>query len=160
SWTAAPAAVRELTELEKVTEGDLKITFVGVVNFENKNRARLSISGTLKGVDDNGPCRHTLDGTAYVDLDSSMLVYVSVKGSHELLDGEGRTGGRIDGRFTLSRKLAEVEALNDEALAKLTLKPNAENTRLLYENAELGVRFVHPRRWHVGAVQGTQITLN
>ena len=149
-----------MTDLEKVTEGKLQVTFVGVVTFDGKERARLTVAGTLRGVDDNGPARHTLDGTAYVDLDSSHLSYLSVKGTHELLDGEGKTNGRIDGRFTMTRKLALNDALTDAAIAKLEVKPTPENTRLLYANDDLGVRFVHSRRWRIGAVQGKQITLD
>ena len=35
-----------------------------------------------------------------------------------------------------------------------------ENTLLLYDNEELGVRFLYPRGWRVGAVQGKQLTLD
>ncbi len=160
SWNATASAVRELTDLEKVSVGALVVKLVGVVTFDGKSRARLSVSGSLRGVDDNGPAKHTLDGTAYVDLDTSLLSYLSVKGTHELLDGEGRTNGRIDGRFTMTRKLTPSEALSDAAIAKLGVKPTPENTRLLYLNDELGVRFVHSRRWRVGAVQGKQVTLD
>jgi hypothetical protein len=158
AWTAGPNAVKELTDLGKVTGGDLKITFIGIVQFDGKERARLGLEGVLRGVDDNGPARHTLDGTAYVDLDSSLLSYLSVKGSHELLDGEGTTLGRLDGRFTMTRKLSDTDALSDAAIAKLELKPNGENTRLLYKNDE--VQFTYPRRWRVAAEQGKQITLD
>lgn len=160
TWSANSAAVRELTDLEKITSGELTLTYVGAVTFDGKQRARLNVAGTLTGVDDHGPARHTIEGTAYVDLDSSLLSYLSVKGSHELLDGEGKTSGRIDGRFTMTRALIKTEDLTDDAIAKLELKPTAANTRLLYENKDLGVRFVHSRRWRVGAVQGRQVTLD
>jgi hypothetical protein len=40
------------------------------------------------------------------------------------------------------------------------VEPNADNTQLLYDNPELGVRFLYPRRWHVGQIRGRQITLD
>lgn len=160
SWIATAAAVRELTDLERVDKGELKIAFVRIVDFDGKQRARLSLAGTIRGVDSNGPARHTLDGTAYFDLESQLLTYITLKGSHELLDGDGKPSGRIDGRFTLTRTISTTLDLSDEELAKLPLQPTAENTRLLYDNPELGIRFVHPRRWRVGAVQGRQITLD
>lgn len=160
TWNANSAAVRELTDLEKITSGELKLTYIGAVTFDGKQRARLNVAGTITGVDDHGPARHTIEGTAYFDLDSSMLSYLSVKGTHELLDGEGKTSGRIDGRFTMTRSLSQAHDLTDETIAKLELKPTAVNTRLLYENKDLGVRFVHSRRWRVGAVQGRQVTLD
>jgi hypothetical protein len=50
--------------------------------------------------------------------------------------------------------------LSDASLRDLDLKPGAENTLLLYDNPDLGVRFLHPRGWRVGAVQGKQVTLD
>ena len=50
--------------------------------------------------------------------------------------------------------------MTDAALGGLTLKPTAENTLLLYDNPERGVRFLYPRGWRVGAVQGKQVTLD
>ena len=40
------------------------------------------------------------------------------------------------------------------------MKPDAENTQLLYDDSNLGVRFLYPRGWRVGAVQGKQVTLD
>ncbi|CAN5613648.1 hypothetical protein BH11PLA2_BH11PLA2_46100 [soil metagenome] len=160
TWDASAEAIRELTDLEQVTAGKLSIKFVGIVTFDGKDRARLSISGSLRGVDDNGPCKHTLDGTAYFDVDTAMLVYLSVKGTHDLLDGEGQLAGRIEGRMTMTRGVSTAESLADDVVMKLELKPTPENTRLLYENSTLGVSFTHPRRWRVGAVQGKQVTLD
>jgi len=50
--------------------------------------------------------------------------------------------------------------LGDDALKDVGLEPNAENTRLLYDNPDLGVRFLYPRRWHVGAVRGSQVAMD
>src|SRR5204862_4039693 len=47
----------------------------------------------------------------------------------------------------------------DTALRGLSLEPNADNTLLLYDNPELGVRFLYPRRWRVELVRGRQVTL-
>jgi hypothetical protein len=59
---------------------------------------------------------------------------------------------------TLSPK--PPDELTDGALGLLGLKPTAENTLLLYDNPQLGVRFLYPRGWRVGAVQGRQVTLD
>ena len=50
--------------------------------------------------------------------------------------------------------------LSDDALKGVALEPNAENTLLLYDNPDFGVRFLYPRRWHVGAVHGSQLALD
>src|SRR5207248_617329 len=49
--------------------------------------------------------------------------------------------------------------LSDEALRGLVLEPGDDNTQLLYENTELGIRFLYPRRWRVAGVEGRQVTL-
>ena len=162
TWKASAAAVAELTDLEKVEEGGLSVEFVGVVEVDRRRVARLKVSGVVKGVNQDGPSRQTLDGTAYFDLGDAMLTYLSVKGTHELLDGKGQTVGRIEGQFTMTRgRLDKAPAdLSDASLRDLELKPTAENTLLLYDDARLGVRFLYPRGWRVGAVQGRQVTLD
>ncbi len=161
SWPLAAEGVTELTDMEKVTAGGFTLKFVGVVTINGRKQARLSLSGSARGVDDNGPCQHTLDGTAYFDLDGSRLAYLSLKGTNNLLDGSGQTVGTIEGRFTLNRTAtSEVAELSDAALKALDLKPTAENSALLYDNPQLGVRFLYPRRWRIGAVQGKQVTLD
>jgi hypothetical protein len=162
TWKASQGAVAELTDMEKVEEGGLAVEFVGVVEVERRRVARLKVSGTVKGVNQDGPSRQTLEGTAYFDLDDNVLSYLSLKGTHELLDGKGQTVGRIEGQFTMTRgRLEKPPAdLSDASLNGLELKPTAENTLLLYEDARLGVRFLYPRGWRVGAVQGKQVTLD
>lgn len=161
TWPLGPDGVAELTDMEKVTAGGFTLKLVGVVTLNGRPQARLSLAGTARGVDDNGPCKHTLDGTAYFDLAANRLAYLSLKGTHDLLDGSGKTVGTIEGRFTLTRSAAaDVPELSDAALKGIDLKPTSENSTLLYDNATLGVRFHYPRRWRIGAVQGRQVTLD
>lgn len=161
TWSVGTEAVTELTDLEKVESGGLTMKLLGIVTLNGRQQARLSLSGSVRGVDDNGPCRHTLDGTAYFDLKDNRLVYLSLKGTHELLDGSGRTTGTIEGRFRITRSTApESEMISDKALEKISTKPTAENSALLYDNSELGLKFLYSRRWRVGAVQGRQLTLD
>ena len=42
----------------------------------------------------------------------------------------------------------------------LTLEPNADNTQLLYDNPDLGLRFLYPRRWRVAGDLGQQVRLD
>jgi hypothetical protein len=160
SWPMAPEAVSELTDIEKVTAGGFTLKLVGIISLNGRQQARISLAGTVRGVDDNGPCKHSLDGTAYFDLTANRLSYLSLKGTHELLDGSGKTVGTIEGRFTLTRSASDARDLADAAIKGVELKPNSENSLLLYDNRELGVRFLYPRRWRVGAVQGRQVTLD
>lgn len=161
SWSIGPDAISELTDLEKVTDGSYTMKIVGLVTVNGRRQARLSLSGTIRGIDDNGPCKHTLDGTAYFDLTINRLVYLSLKGTHDLLDGSGKTVGTIEGRFTVSRSVIDnAKELSDAAIKDLSLKPTPENSAMLYDNRELGIRFRYSRRWRIGAVQGRQLTLD
>jgi hypothetical protein len=162
SWKASAAAVAELTDMEKVEEGAVTVEFVGLTKVSGKPLARLKLTGTVRGVNEDGPNRQKIDGTAYFDLDASILTYLSVRGTHELLDGKGQTVGVIEGQFAMTRSpVSQMPAdLSDASLRDLELKPNSENTLLLYDNQDLGVRFLYPRGWRVGAVQGKQLTLD
>jgi hypothetical protein len=162
TWKASAATVQELTDMEKVEEGALTVEFVGVAKLDGKNLARLKLSGTLRGVNEDGPNKQTITGTAYFDLDRGFLTYLSVRGTKELLDGMGRAVGVVEGQFSMTRApVAQMPAdLSDASLRDLDLKPGSENTLLLYDNSDLGVRFLYPRGWRVGAVQGNQLTLD
>ena len=162
SWKASAAAVAELTDMEKVDSGAIEVELLGVTEIERKRVARLRISGTVKGVNEDGPNEQSLEGTAYFDLDAGLLTYLSIKGTHKLLDGTGQTVGVIEGQFSMTRARIDrpPAELSDSALSIVALKPTAENTLLLYDNVELGVRFLYPRGWRVGAVQGRQVTVD
>ena len=102
-----------------------------------------------------------LDGWYLFDLESNYLSYLYLKGVHSLLDQDGKEAGHVEGRYVLSRK-ADVtnRDLGDDALKDAALEPNADNTRLLYDNPDLGVRFLYPRRWRVAQVRGSQVALD
>jgi hypothetical protein len=160
-WPATDAAVIDLTDLEKVDGGGLEVEFVGVIESNKKQYAKLTFAGTVKGVNEDGPSRQTLDGTAYFDLEAKRVSYLKLNGVHELLDDKGQVTGKIEGAFTLTREASpKADEFTDAALKNVDLKPSDDNTLLLYDNPELGVKFLHPRRWRVGVVQGKQFTLD
>jgi hypothetical protein len=160
-WTAAGSAVQELTDFERIEEGQLECRFEQVTLVEKRRHARIAFSGTVKGVNEDGPIRQQLDGYLFFDLESNHLSYLSLRGVKHLLDKDGKTAGTVEGRFVLSRQ-AHVRRpeLSDDALRGLSVEPNAENTLLLYDNPDLGLRFLHPRRWRVAGVRGRQVTLD
>src|SRR4029077_4203743 len=132
-WQAKPGAAQELTDLEQI-EGGLECRFVEITTLAGRRLARVTFVGTVRGVSDDGPSRQQLDGFYYFDLESSHLSYLSLKGSHSLLDKTGQEAGRIEGQFTLTRQ-AHVRSpeLADEAIRGLAVEPTADNTLLLYE---------------------------
>jgi hypothetical protein len=159
-WTAKPAAAQELTDLELI-EGGLDCQFTEITTLAGRRLARVTFNGTIRGVSEDGPSRQTLDGFYYFDLESSHLSYVSLKGVHSLLDKTGQEAGRVEGQFTLTRQAhARSTELADEAIRGLSLEPTADNTLLLYESAELGVRLLYPRRWRMQAARGKQLFLD
>ncbi len=125
TWKASATTVAELTDMEKVEEGAITVEFVGVTKVAEKRVAKLKVSGTVRGVNEDGPNRQKIDGTAYFDLDAGCLTYLSVRGTKDLLDGKGQTVGVVEGQFALTRTpVAKVTAdLSDAALRDLDLKP-------------------------------------
>jgi hypothetical protein len=67
----------------------------------------------------------------------------------------------VKGQFVLTRQAnTNSGELGDDVVRRLIVEPNADNTQLLYDNPDLGVRFLYPRRWHVGQIRGRQIMLD
>jgi hypothetical protein len=159
-WTALTSAVQELTDLDRI-EGKLECRLEGIVMLDKRRHARVSLSGTVKGTNEDGPNQQKLDGYYYFDLESNHLSYLSFRGMHSLLDRDGKEVGHVEGQFVLTRQAhTEAKELTGVALKGLTLTPTADNTLLLYDSAELGVRFLYPRRWRVAGGLGQQVRLD
>jgi hypothetical protein len=162
TWTAADAAVQELTDLERIESGKLECRLESLTQLGGRRLARVTFAGTVGGVNEDGPNRQQLDGYLFFDLESNHLSYLYLKGVHFLLGKDGKEMGRIEGKFVLTRQAHGRSAdLADQALRGVVIEPNADNTLLLYDNAELGVRFLYPRRWRVAGVRnGRQVALD
>jgi hypothetical protein len=159
-WNAAAFAVQELTDLDKIEEGSVSCQLDKVETQNGHRQARITFNGSVRGVGEDGPTRHTLDGYLLFDMQSNHVTSLSVRGSQQLLDKDGKAVGKVEGTFVLTRHPDSCKELSDEALRPLKLEPNEENTQLLYDNSELGVRFLHPRRWRVAGVHGKQVALD
>jgi hypothetical protein len=159
-WQANVVALKELTDLERIDEGGLTCTFESVTTLVGRRQARARFEGTVRGVGEDGPARHQLEGQFYFDLVSNHMSYLHVKGTHFLLDKNGQPQGQVEGTFVLTREPAQPRDLSDAELRGLVLEPNEDNTLLLFEQAELGVRFLYPRRWRMASVSGRQIALD
>jgi hypothetical protein len=160
-WTAREPAVRELTALEHIDEGSVECRLEQLTTLEKRRHARVTLTGTVRGTNEDGPDRQELDGYFFFDLESQHLSYLYLKGVNILLDKEGKELGRVEGSFVLTRQAhTAARDLTDEALRGVGLEPNADNTRLLYDNPEVGLRFLYPRRWHVAGVHGRQLGID
>jgi len=160
-WQANGVAVKELTDLERIDEGNLTCTFEAVTTLVGRQQARISFQGTVRGMGEDGSARHQLEGQLYFDLVSNHLSYVHVKGTQFLLDKNGNAQGQVEGTFVLTREpVPPARDLTDDDLRGLVLEPTDDNTLLLFEQADLGVRFLYPRRWHIAGVTGKQIALD
>jgi hypothetical protein len=160
-WRASAVAVQELTDLERIEEGGLECKLEQLTTLAGRRHARVGFSGSMRGPGEDGPTGHQLDGFLLFDLESSHLSYVSFHGVQTLLDKGGKAAGKIEGNFVLTRRPIAVPAdLSDAGLRGRALEPNAENTLLLYDNPELGVRFLYPRRWRVAGVHGRQLAVD
>jgi hypothetical protein len=160
-WTATRSAIQELTDMDRIDEGQVECRFEEITTLSQRRHGRIAFAGTVRGINEDGPNRQALDGYLFFDLESNHLSYLSLKGTSWLLDKDGKALGHIAGQFVLTRQAHVHPAdLSNEALKGLAVEANAENTLLLYDNRDLGVRFLYPRRWHVGGVQGRQITVD
>ena len=146
-----------MTDLDKIEEGKLECRLDEITRLNQRRLARISFVGAVRGVNEDGPNRQQLNGYLYFDLDSRHISYVSLKGVHFLLDKTGKEQGRVEGQFVLTRQLDRSPDLSDEALKGVKLEPDDDNTRLLYDHPDVGVRFLYPRRWHVAGVHGQQL---
>ena len=159
-WAASSAAVLDLTEFEAIDDGGLSIEFISLVELDKRKYAKLSVGGTIRGRTEDGPVKQKLEGTAYFDIEAERISYLKFAGVHEMLGPKGETTGTLEGTFTLTRQASpKFPELTEEALKNLEVKPTTDNSLLLYDNPELGLRFLHSRRWRVGVVQGRQVTL-
>ncbi len=160
-WVAAEPAVRALTDLERVEGGAVECRLEQVSAAGGRRQARVALAGTVRGLNEDGPNRQTLEGYFAFDLESNHLAYLFLKGVHSLLDKDGREVGRVEGRFVLTREVnTACPELSDQGLKGVALEPDADNTLLLYDNPDLGLRFLYPRRWRVAGVRETQVTLD
>src|SRR5207248_8936906 len=140
-------------------EGKVECRLEQVYTERGRRTAKVSFSGTVRGTNEDGPNRQTLTGHLLFDLESNHLGYLHLKATHALLDKDKEVG-RVEGRFVLMRQpLAASRDLSDTALKGVALEPDADNTLLLYDNPDLGVRFLHPRRWRLAEVRGSQVAL-
>jgi hypothetical protein len=160
-WSATQSAIQELTDLERIEEGSLECRLEQFTTVEKRRHARISFHGVIRGANEDGPNRQELEGYLFFDRESNHLGYLYLRGKHFMLDKDGKEVGRVEGRFVLTRQAnTHASDLSETALRGVATEPNADNTLLLYDNTDLGVRFLYPRRWHVAGVRGSQVTLD
>ncbi|MBX9680186.1 MAG: hypothetical protein K2X38_15605 [Gemmataceae bacterium] len=160
TWNAQSEAIRELTDLEKIDQGSLVCRFEGVEAVVGRPQARVSFKGAVQGVGEDGPARHDIDGFVYFDLTGRYLSYVSLKGTHYLLDNKGVPKGKVEGTFVLTRQPTQpIPELSDNAIRNLSQEPTPQNTMLLFDDEEMRLKFLYPRRWRVSRIDGMQMTL-
>jgi hypothetical protein len=160
-WKASLEAIRELTDFEHVDDGGLDCRLERIILVDRRRQARVSLLGTVRGTNEDGQARQQLDGFLTFDLDGGYLAALTINGKHTLLNGDGKEVGKVEGRFVMTRQPnPRAPELSDESLRGITLEPNDSNTRLIYENDDLKVSFLYPRRWRVSGVQGRQVTLD
>lgn len=161
TWTAATASVQELTGLDRIEEGKVECKLDEVGTFERRRQARVLFNGTVKGETEDGPNRHQLQGYLLFDLESNLVSYIYLNGVQSLLNLEGKEVGRTEGRFLLRRELtAACPEIAAAGLRGVALEPNDDNTLLLYDNPNLGLRFQYPRRWRPQSVSGRQLMMD
>src|SRR5262249_1485597 len=77
-WAAATLPSKELTDLARLAAGSVACKFEQVTNPGNRRHARVSFSGTVRGLGEDGPNQQTLEGYFLFDLVSNHLSYLYV----------------------------------------------------------------------------------
>jgi hypothetical protein len=158
-WPAVLAAVEELTDMDRIDQGGVECQLAAV--DAGRRVATVRFAGTVRGLNEDGPNQQTLDGSYTVDLNDELISGLTVNGTSVLLDPAGKATGRVEGRFTLTRRrTAGPPELSDAALRGLTLEPTPANSLLVYEGNVAGLRFLYPRRWRVKEENDRQVTLD
>src|SRR5262249_46062477 len=76
-------------------------------------------------------------------------------------DKDGKEQGRVEGQFVLTRELEQrCPELSENAWRGIKVEPDDDNTLLLYDNPDIGVRFLYPRRWRVAGMRGRQLGID
>jgi hypothetical protein len=159
-WTATPASIAELTDMDEITEGKIVCKLQEVFTRDGGRFARVGLSGTVRGLNEDGPNRQQIDGYYFFDLQSQHLSYLYVSGTSWMLDKDGQALGKVEGRFMLTRRrVNEIPGLTVQDLRGLAVEPNPENTLLLFREPGLGLEFVYSRRWRVIRADARQVAL-
>ena len=156
SWKAGESGVRELTDLEKITGGELVCRLDKLDNANGQSLAKITFVGGISGIGENGPTRHDLDGFLYFDRNVRRVAYVSLKGTETLVDAKGEPQGQVKGTFVLTR---ESRPLPPSIAGQIDSTPNETNTQMLFEDETTGLRFLHSRRWKARP-EGTAVRLD
>jgi hypothetical protein len=160
-WIASTVAVQELTDLEKIEEGKIECRLDRIESAGKRRLARVVFTGTIRGVGEDGTVRHRLQGQCHLDLDAGFLTDVTLAGTTTLLDGDRKEVGTVNGRFVMMREPGgRTGELTDVSLKSVKVEPDADNTLMLYDNPDLGIRFMYSRRWRVAQVMGSQVALD
>lgn len=158
-WTATEEAIRELTDLEKIDSGKLECR-LDRLNKAGRRWARVTLSGTVQGVGEDGPARHKLQGYYVFDLDENFLSELVLNGRQTMVKDDKELGS-IDGRFVLTRTQAlKSPKMTRTALEGVKLTPEESNTWILHDNPILGVRFQYPRAWKKVRETPAQVALD
>ena len=144
TWKAGESGVRELTDLEKITGGELTCRLDKLDNANGQSLAKITFVGGISGIGENGPTKHDLDGFLYFDRSARRVAYVSLKGTETLVDAKGEPQGQVKGTFVLTR---DSRPLPPSIAGQLDSTPNEANTQMLFEDEATGLRFLHSRRW-------------
>ncbi len=160
-WQPAADAASELTGIDPIQSGAINCTLREIKSAATGAVARVALSGTVSGPSEQGPSRQTVEGYFLFDLDHQLITSLVFSGQSEILNDDGKVVQKLEGRYELTRRPAiEDPRLSDSELAQLTLKPNAEVTGLLFDDSDLGVRFLHPRNWELASVSKNVIQLD
>jgi hypothetical protein len=159
-WQALGPAASELTGVSPIQSGGLNCVFYDVKATNDATVARINFSGNLTGPTEQGPARMTVEGHLLFDLDQQIISYLVMNGRTEILNPQGRSVGKLEGRYELKRRPAiDDPRLTAAALEGLELKASRQSTALLFDGSSVGLRFLYPRNWELASFTKNTVQL-
>ena len=156
TWKSGESAVRELTDLNTITAGELTCRLDKLDSAGGQSIAKITFTGAVSGIGENGPTKHELDGYLFFDRNARRIGYVSLKGVETLTDAKGEPQGKVTGTFVLTR---ESRPLPPSIAVAIESTPSEANTQMLFDDEATGLRFLHSRRWKA-RLEGNAVRLD
>ncbi|MFM7148219.1 MAG: hypothetical protein ACKO23_00080 [Gemmataceae bacterium] len=151
TWKIPNLVAQALNGLEGMTENKLEGKLVKV----DGDLATFSIQGTVAGVDSGALVKQTVDAAGTYDAKSKRLIRLVWKQKADRDQGPVSPASTMEVTVTLDRKAIDQPAeLSDIATVTVPqgYEPPGPMTNLEYRDAKSSFALIHPRDWHLTAV--------
>lgn len=145
-WTVGLAAARNLSAYDIVRENQLQATLETV----EPGSARVKLTGEVRGSRLGGEGTIRFEGGFTFDRKAERINQLTIRRSETRKPGLVEEGLDVKSTVTLRRDAATPPPeLEDRALDRLNVPPNAANQALLFQSPDGTYSLRHGRGWHI-----------